>query len=358
MAAPPDDTTANLESRTSSDVPPSTNPQAPPFKRIGQSIFKIRKHLFEFVNNKLSKNIPLSDDEVNALRQIIRFCCRVHENAKPYIEHYQLIRAFRHVLRASQILPDYIPPSIHRLITSWERNEFNLGTDEIDSAEESSDEEMGSGDSSEEDDATVQSVVSKAPGSAMRGIFIRRPIHGSTVGRKSDILDKRFKRPANIFGHNGLTVGDWWPKQICALRDGAHGSMIGGIAGNKERGCYSIVVSSGAEYGDRDLGEIIYYTGSGGVGRDGIQPITNATQSLMTSQARNLPVRVIRTSKSDSEFAPSKGYRYDGLYKVISHGLMASAGGTQKWKFKLKRQDNQPPIRREVPTRAELATEG
>ena len=358
MAAPTENTPASLGSgAASSTVPPSGNLQGPPPTRLGRSILDVRKYLGEFVKNKLSKGIPLSDEEVDQLRQMIRFCCRVHENAKPYIEHYHLIRAYRHVLRASQILPDFIPPQIHRLITSWERNEFNLGTDDIDSSEESSsDEEIGSGDSAHDDDATVKSIVSKAPGSAMQGILIRRPVRGSTVGRKSYILDKRFKRPANVFGHNGLTVGDWWPMQICALRDGAHGSLMGGIAGNKEHGCYSIVVSSGAEYGDRDLGDILWYTGSGGVGNDGIQPLTNATQSLITSHARNLPIRVIRTSKSNSEFAPSKGYRYDGLYNVISYGLMGSAGGTQRWKFKLRRRDDQPPIRREVPTRTELAT--
>ena len=57
------------------------------------------------------------------------------------------------------------------------------------------------------------------------------------------ILDKSTARPCNVFGHNGLTVGQWWPYRICALRDGAHGATQGGIAGSVERGAYSVVVS-------------------------------------------------------------------------------------------------------------------
>ena len=57
------------------------------------------------------------------------------------------------------------------------------------------------------------------------------------------ILDKSAARPCNVFGHNGLAVGQWWPYRICALRDGAHGATQGGIAGSVQRGAYSIVVS-------------------------------------------------------------------------------------------------------------------
>ena len=50
-------------------------------------------------------------------------------------------------------------------------------------------------------------------------------------------------RDCRVFGHNGLVVGQWWPFRICALRDGAHGSAQGGIAGNSEVGAWSVVVS-------------------------------------------------------------------------------------------------------------------
>ena len=364
-------TTANASAGPSAGATPPAQGQEPSVTRLGMSILDIRKLLGGFVNDKLRKGIALSDEEVDHLRQIIRFCCKVHVNAKPYIEHYQLIRAFRHVLRSSTLLPDYIPPQIHRLITSWERNEYNLGKDDLDpydDSEASSGEEaeVSTDDDSDDDldgDAmdvvgTTQrrTVITKARGLAMRGILIRRTINGTKVGPKTRTVDPHFKRSANVFGHNGLTVGDWWPYQICALRDGAHGSLMGGIAGTKDKGCYSVIISGGGGYEDRDLGDTVWYTGSGEPGTDGIQPLTNASQSLITSRYAKLPVRVIRTSKAEGPYRPSSGLRYDGLYDVKWHGLVPAAGDTQRWRFRLERRQDQPPIRREVPTKDELDT--
>lgn len=75
----------------------------------------------------------------------------------------------------------------------------------------------------------------------MRGILI------GGESRRTFSLDKNcHPAPRNhkVFGDNGLEVGDWWPQRICALRDGAHGSMQGGIAGSLITGAFSIVVSS------------------------------------------------------------------------------------------------------------------
>jgi len=57
------------------------------------------------------------------------------------------------------------------------------------------------------------------------------------------IKDKATSRSANLVGHNGIAVGQWWPFRLCALRDGAHGAMQAGIAGTEHDGAYSIVVS-------------------------------------------------------------------------------------------------------------------
>ena len=46
--------------------------------------------------------------------------------------------------------------------------------------------------------------------------------------KSSHIEDKDAKKPANIFGDNDLMCGQWWPTQLCTLRDGAHGSAQGG----------------------------------------------------------------------------------------------------------------------------------
>jgi len=40
--------------------------------------------------------------------------------------------------------------------------------------------------------------------------------------------DYDWKRDDNVEGNHELFVGEWWPLQICALRDGAHGEMEAG----------------------------------------------------------------------------------------------------------------------------------
>lgn len=67
------------------------------------------------------------------------------------------------------------------------------------------------------------------------------------------VLDERYrreKRPANVFGHNGLTPGDWFPNQLVALFHGAHGMSQGGVYGKVGQGTYSVVVSG--QYKDVD----------------------------------------------------------------------------------------------------------
>lgn len=59
-------------------------------------------------------------------------------------------------------------------------------------------------------------------------------------------LDRRYnaeKRPANVFGHNGLQPGAWFPTQLVALFHGAHGARMAGIHGNVVDGTYSVVVA-------------------------------------------------------------------------------------------------------------------
>lgn len=70
---------------------------------------------------------------------------------------------------------------------------------------------------------------------------------------KTCILDRRYlaeKRSANVFGHNGLEPGAWFPNQIVALFHGGHGARMGGIHGKIGVGAYSVVVSG--KYKDVD----------------------------------------------------------------------------------------------------------
>ena len=62
--------------------------------------------------------------------------------------------------------------------------------------------------------------------------------------RKYTLTDKSAAISCNNFGHNGLTVGQWFPFRICALNAGAHGATQAGIAGSEKTGAFSVVVSS------------------------------------------------------------------------------------------------------------------
>lgn len=70
--------------------------------------------------------------------------------------------------------------------------------------------------------------------------------------------------PAKVHGQNGLVNGQWWPFQICALRDGAHGLTQGGISGSKDKGAFSCILSGGTDskgqtYPDVDEGDVVFY---------------------------------------------------------------------------------------------------
>jgi hypothetical protein len=167
------------------------------------------------------------------------------------------------------------------------------------------------------------------------------------------------KRDAKVFGHNGIAVGQWWPRQICALRDGAHGVKMGGIAGNVQTGAYSILVAAGYEGMDDDQKETLIYSGSDS--HKNTNPdvaIRSAyTQCLETSLGNQRSVRVLRSSRGRHVCAPAKGLRYDGLYKVTRSLQDLNEKGGLYLKFKLVRESGQPPIDTSRPTLEEIYQE-
>ena len=190
----------------------------------------------------------------------------------------------------------------------------------------------------------------------MRGMTIGRGKTGTKVYR----LDPHYtKRPADVFGHNGLRVGEWWPFQAFALKDGAHGSKMGGIYGKTNMGAFSVVASGGIyEDNDFDSGDRLLYSGSkGGDEEDATSeaPYTNATKSLIVSTKHNRPVRVLRSSRNKSRFSPSAGIRYDGLYSVESYTIKTDGQRKKFYQFVLTRLRDQDPIDRSRPTAAEIA---
>jgi hypothetical protein len=183
-------------------------------------------------------------------------------------------------------------------------------------------------------------------GGVMRGIKVR---FNKTKKTTSYFLDKgRNHGRADIISHNGHSVGDCWPYQICLLRDGIHGSLQGGIYGNKASGAYSIVVLGDSVYAtmDQDVGDKLYYSGSGSLeNTDPDNPKeTEGTAALQTSALNKNPVRVIRGKNKMKKGAPKAGFRYDGLYKVVAQEQLINGKGGAYLRFKLERLPAQPLV--------------
>ncbi|KAM0137658.1 hypothetical protein ACHAP3_003887 [Botrytis cinerea] len=191
----------------------------------------------------------------------------------------------------------------------------------------------------------------------MRGILWKQ---GGHVRLNKETWD-RFKKDWNHFGHNGLTVGDCWPRQMAALRDGAHGAPQAGIVGDKEQGAYSIVISKHYEGFDLDLGDTVHYSAPGA-----IESITKEADSgnsgvmaLRRSIETKKPVRVLRSANCAWKHGPAAGIRYDGLYRVVEGTVGTNGKGGKYWRFTLKRLlrfngSDQVPINLARPTKEEI----
>jgi hypothetical protein len=164
-------------------------------------------------------------------------------------------------------------------------------------------------------------------------------------------LDHRYsdeQRDFKVYGHNGLSPGDWFPRAILARFKGAHAGRVRGICGDPERGAYAISVSGQYEE-DLDEGEDLYYSGEGAEKNNDPHEFsrraTNA--SLVASWETGRPVRVLRSSSKDERerhYAPPCGIRYDGLYRVIAVQMRHNAKGGLYQRFKLRRLPDQEDL--------------
>lgn len=186
----------------------------------------------------------------------------------------------------------------------------------------------------------------------LRGI-IKWP--AAAGNRSTDRIDPTYpgKLKADYYGEGSLVNGQWWPTQLCTVRDGAHGSTQGGIYATKGNPAYSIVLSGGNHYQDRDDGEEVWYSGTDG--KDG--KASENTQSLMLNISAGKPVRVIRSHNlTAGVHRPPRGFRYDGCYEVLSYTVLDST--KMSCLFHLTRKEGQDPIRsrgKEMrPTAAEI----
>ena len=106
---------------------------------------------------------------------------------------------------------------------------------------------------------------------------------------------------------------------------------------------------------DNDLGDILYYSGSGSsVNTDPVNPnLTRGVKALRHSMKVKRPIRVIRSSAGKGAFAPSCGYRYDGLYTIETEDLERNKLGGAYLRFKLSRTSNPASIDLSRPNRQE-----
>ncbi|KAI9829988.1 MAG: hypothetical protein M1826_005161 [Phylliscum demangeonii] len=176
----------------------------------------------------------------------------------------------------------------------------------------------------------------------LRGIESHRKQRTAGKSAMSHRLQKEYagRVSCNVVGTNGLQNGQWWPMQICAMRDGAHGEIEAGIHGHDGRGAFSVILSSGG-YDDRDDGDRIRYCGtSGSAGKP-----SAGTKHLIDSHERGQAVRVLRSAAlpSANRYRPRKGVRYDGLYDIVAFEVVDVT--TAMHRFELRRQAGQHPIR-------------
>uniref|UniRef100_A0A915JPU5 RING-type E3 ubiquitin transferase n=1 Tax=Romanomermis culicivorax TaxID=13658 RepID=A0A915JPU5_ROMCU len=176
--------------------------------------------------------------------------------------------------------------------------------------------------------------------------------------------------PSNFFGSiPGVHVGTTWQFQTQLAEAGVHRMVVAGIHGTAKHGAFSIVVAGGYE-DDKDGGDEIVYTGSGGRDLSGNkrtavqskdQEFDRFNLALAIDCAAELnplgadagakwhkgkALRVVRSykgrTKGESKFAPEKGYRYDGIYKVVKYWKEKGRSGFFVYRYLLRRDDPVP----------------
>ena len=106
---------------------------------------------------------------------------------------------------------------------------------------------------------------------------------------------------------------------------------------------------------DKDEGDILYYSGSdSNANTDAATPIvTHFTKALQQSRRDSRSIRVLRTSAGKAAHCPSKGIRYDGLYRIIAEGIARNMRGGAYVRFKLAKEMNQADMDLSRPTQEE-----
>lgn len=142
----------------------------------------------------------------------------------------------------------------------------------------------------------------------------------------------------------GIKEGQKFPDRKSLIASGLHRSTMHGIDGNGNEGVASIMLSGGYE-DDVDWGDEIIYTGHRGNDPKTKEQIADQSwqdhdnKSLVVSKLRNIPVRVIRGFKHKSQFSPSSGYKYGGLFSVVDQWEEKGKSGFTICRFKLVKEN-------------------
>lgn len=214
---------------------------------------------------------------------------------------------------------------------------------------------------------------------ARRGLVLVRTSNGRQ--RYQPNPEWAYTRKADFFGHGHLVNGQTWRSRAEMSRDGAHAPPVAGIYGTVDLGAKSIVMGLHDEgkkefYADIDQGTRIWYMGTGLDREEGDQEPTNVkdpnqhdtgmihlnkkgndptpgTKALITSYRTKRPVRLFRSFRLAAivKHRPVKGFRYDGLYKVVAYELLKQ--DLQIYRFEMVRldetEDDQGPLRDNLP---------
>jgi hypothetical protein len=134
------------------------------------------------------------------------------------------------------------------------------------------------------------------------------------------------------------------------------GSLVAGISGNVNDGVYSIIVARMYADIDYDKGDVLYYAAADAHTTKAATAdrSNDSTRALLRSLATKNPIRVLRKSSSGWSGAPKAGLRYDGLYTIKSIAEQTNDEGGKYLRFKLERQDGQPPIAINKPSPSEI----
>ncbi|CAA7396372.1 unnamed protein product [Spirodela intermedia] len=150
----------------------------------------------------------------------------------------------------------------------------------------------------------------------------------------------------------GVYVGRTWDDRLECRQWGAHFPHVAGIAGQSNYGAQSVALSGGYK-DDEDHGEWFLYTGSGGRDLSGNkrtnkeqsfdQRFEKLNQALRVSCQKGYPVRVVRSHKEKrSSYAPEKGVRYDGVYRIEMCWRKVGIQGFKVCRYLFVRCDNNP----------------